>query len=505
MASDVGQIFKIGKDQESLVKPIQYREDRIAIPPEINSSVNFENFYGEPNTGRLVNISRFGLCFEINDQDSLAGVNTKVSKFVATVGDTQIYSGDVTIVGEYGSKSGSVMYGAVVETSTIDVDQVAAIIDLNSNIDFLRTTKKVLEISELVRPEFKILVADLNTLFQDLKAKLLLEQERVTKLGRTEQQKARLEEHAISLALSLYREEFHKIFSSFKAITDGFSGDETVLHKQYFRANFQHLVEGAPFLNRAQTKPLGYAGDYGLMVMLYEYHDVGKDLFGKFFHRLGCNEPAALANKNRVEYIGDLLIENYNSIDGAGQKKVDPFKITSVACGPAREIQIFLDAVEKRSAPVEIVLIDQEKSALDHATERLKTSNLGKPVRVKTFAEDAVLGIIKERAFVQEIIGSRFIICSGLFDYLSNRVAARLLESLYALVAAGGTLIVGNVSKQNPDRFSMDYFMDWNLILRDANDLRRLAAGVTAKWPEAKVEVASESLGINLFLHITKK
>ena len=72
------------------------------------------------------------------------------------------------------------------------------------------------------------------------------------------------------------------------------------------------------------------------------------------------------------------------------------------------------------------------------------------------------------------------------------------------LLAPGGTIMIGNVSINNPDKFSMDYFTEWNLILRSPQDLTNLVPSHISQLPGVKIEVASESLGINLFLKVTK-
>lgn len=483
-------------------KVIQFRENRVQIPEHFPGYIEIVTPGGEKIRGKILDISRFGARISVENLDCTirTGDQSLFAEFFLK--NNQIYSGNVSIVNESKIETSSVTFGICFDQEGIDPDQVRAILDIEGVSTSIASSKKLIELSSLVRPEFKILVADLNTLFQDLKLKLGEEENKINHSGASENHKKRLEEQVIKLALSLYTEDIHRLFEKFKAITEKLDFDSTIIHKRYFRCNFHPLVIGTPFVNRGFTKPLGHAGDYGLMVMLYDYADMGGNLFEKFFHRFCCNEPAAVANKNRVEYLGNLISEAYLEKG----KSLDDFKVTSIACGPAREIEIFLsDVNSNRTAPITVVCVDQEEQALAHAQSQLKPfSKTSNRTKIMFYQEDAILSLIKGKELCNQIADSQLIISAGLFDYLSDRVASRLVETMYKLLAPGGTLLVGNVSTTNPDRFSMDYFAEWNLILRNSRDMMNLLPLHIRDNPQVKCQVIAESLGINLFLHVTK-
>jgi extracellular factor (EF) 3-hydroxypalmitic acid methyl ester biosynthesis protein len=482
-------------------KVLQFRENRIVVPANVTSSAEFE-IDGEKVATKILDISRFGARVSCNNSDvSLrAGDTTIQSNF--SLNDTKIYSGRISVVNESRVNGLSVTFGIAFDEQGIDPDQIKAILDSDTLQSGLVTTKRLVEVSALVRPDFKILVADLNTLFQDLRMRLTEEESRIEQSATSPNHRKRLEEHAVNLAISLYVDDIHSLFSKFKQITDSLEFDESVIHKRYFRTNFHPLVIGSPFVSRSYNKPLGYAGDFGLMVMLYEYQDEGRSLFEKFFHRFSCNEPAAVANKNRVEFLANLLSETYGSYKQNGENK---FKVSTLACGPAKEVELFLSDIEANSeTPISIVCVDHESQALQYAQSRLKPY-VGKKKTLTTsfFQEDVILSLIKGKGVSTEIEGSDVIVCAGLFDYLSDRVAGKLIEAMHRLLNPGGSLFIGNVSVDNPDRFSMDYFAEWNLVLRSSQDLHSLVPKHVLDQA-AKVEVISESLGINLFLKLTK-
>jgi len=55
---------------------------------------------------------------------------------------------------------------------------------------------------------------------------------------------------------------------------------------------------------------------------------------------------------------------------------------------------------------------------------------------------------------------------AGLFDYLSDRLAARLLAGMLALTRPGGTVLIANFLPDAADRGYMEMVMDWWLIFR---------------------------------------
>jgi extracellular factor (EF) 3-hydroxypalmitic acid methyl ester biosynthesis protein len=97
------------------------------------------------------------------------------------------------------------------------------------------------------------------------------------------------------------------------------------------------------------------------------------------------------------------------------------------------------------------------------------------------------------------------IVCAGLFDYLPDRVASRMIEQLMRELKPGAMLLIGNVSSEHPNRTSMEYFMEWVLQLRSSEDLVRLVPERLRTEGEFTVQVVGEPLGINLFLRVTRR
>jgi extracellular factor (EF) 3-hydroxypalmitic acid methyl ester biosynthesis protein len=491
------------KADETPVRPgLRYRENRIVIPDGVRCVLKWRDYYGQEVVAQVLDVSRYG-CRAVLPKDSESNrLFTKIKRAEIEVDSAIAYKGALTFVNERQEENGSISMGASFEQGGCDLDAFAAATGHQINLDSDLQRFQIL--SENVKPEFKILAADLNAILQEIKLKLEREESRVAEAAHSENYRARLEERVINVAMSIYRPILQNYLTRFQEISNGLGLDEETLHKQYFRLNFQSLIRGTPFVDRGITKPLGYSGDYGMMVMLYEYADQGDTLFTRFFHRFVCSEPAAVANRNRVGFLSDILMEGYEKALKRGDKI---FSVASIACGPAREIFEFLTcgAIDPK-LPIKLVLIDSEEHALNYAHNRLKELGLPqKQVEMIFLKEDAVTGILKGKEFVSWLKSSNFIISAGLFDYLTERVAQRMIGELFHHLAPEGQLLIGNISKRSPDVFAMDYFMDWRLILRDEPDLLRLVNPEITSGRGGVADVISESLGLNLFLRLKRE
>jgi cyclopropane fatty-acyl-phospholipid synthase-like methyltransferase len=64
---------------------------------------------------------------------------------------------------------------------------------------------------------------------------------------------------------------------------------------------------------------------------------------------------------------------------------------------------------------------------------------------------------------------------AGLFDYLADEVAQRLLLRLHGMLRSNGRLLVANFTPDFHELAYMECFMEWPLICRDEARLRALA------------------------------
>lgn len=276
--------------------------------------------------------------------------------------------------------------------------------------------------------------------------------------------------------------------------------DEHAAHRAYAQHHLSHLFSLAPFIRRAQKKPLGYAGDYEMMNMLYRpTHGEGASLFAKVINLCAASEVAARANINRISFLTERLRAAVRRVRSEGGGRA---RLCSVGCGPAREIEVLLENEPELGPFLDVALVDQDTRAISFIERKL--TPLAKQTGAKLhFIRESVRRLLTGGGSLAHTLGQRHVIYSaGLFDYLSERSFAALLGALYGAIAPGGQLLVGNVDVSNPTRYFMEYFAEWFLVHRSRAQLLEQARLLRPAPVAARVE--SEPLGVNLFLVIEK-
>jgi len=267
------------------------------------------------------------------------------------------------------------------------------------------------------------------------------------------------------------------------------------LHKRYSQEELHPLYLSSPFIRRIYEKPLGYAGDYVMMNYIYEDGYEGDTTYNKLLHRYVLSLPATLANKNRKYYFKKRI---WSTI-----KKINNAKITSVACGPAREIIEVLTELPS-SIKCTFTLVDSEKLALEFIKDKIRTINnviRSKDVIINYVHRD-ILELMRESQMKKVIDNQDLIYAAGLIDYIKDRIATKIIEILYGCLRNGGVLIIGNVHSDNPSRACMEMLGEWVVIHRDEEGMMNLAKNITGA---TKIHTEREpTTGMNVFLIIDK-
>ncbi|WP_455220546.1 class I SAM-dependent methyltransferase [Kaarinaea lacus] len=261
---------------------------------------------------------------------------------------------------------------------------------------------------------------------------------------------------------------------------------------EFLRHKLHGLIYQAPFADRVYSKPLGYAGDFEMMNLIYRSENIGKTLFARCLQRYYINEPSAQAVRNRADYLANKII---NIVKQHADSPV-PVRILSVACGPAMEWQKLIPVLPD-NVQIEVDLLDQDQQALLSTQRQLKRllAIYPKPIKFR-YLNKAIKNIIIRGTDYKNYA---LVYSSGLFDYLSDSASAMAGASLHQCLKPGGQLIIGNFNVGNPNQMVMDYALDWPLIYRSKDDLNSLFKNL-----EGSILIESESLGINLFCVIIK-
>ena len=255
----------------------------------------------------------------------------------------------------------------------------------------------------------------------------------------------------------------------------------------------------APWMHRARHKPFGYPGDYEVMDFVYERPFEGPTLFAKALSLAFLQTKPALA----VRYRKDLMKRQLHACLAARAGRKEPVRILSIAAGPAQELYELLSEVDDLPAPLEIVLFDQDKSALAHAYRRLRpviASRWQGRANV-VFLNESIKRLLRDDALFANFDKFDYVYSVGLFDYLQPVTAMRLARNLYGTTAPGGAVYIANMV-QHPGRWFMEQHLEWTLIYRSREELR--AIGQRAA-PQARIRILEEETGVNPFIEMARE
>lgn len=258
-------------------------------------------------------------------------------------------------------------------------------------------------------------------------------------------------------------------------------------HRSFVQSALHPLIMRAPFVFRTYTKPLGYAGDYQMVNQILDDPRQGPNTYFQMVNTIFLQTALAIAHRNRIDILVDFLKRMANSALRTGRT----FRILNIGCGPAIEIQRFLQTYPVPEI-LSFELVDFSEETLTWTREKLTSvvKQTGKQVTIN-YVQDSVHQLIKRKIDPSCEDERKFdaVYCAGLFDYLSDKVCARLLEYFAARTLHGGALLITNVHPNNPEKSGMEHLLEWYLIYRDEEKIAQL--------------VPSESIARNIWLDTT--
>jgi extracellular factor (EF) 3-hydroxypalmitic acid methyl ester biosynthesis protein len=347
-----------------------------------------------------------------------------------------------------------------------------------------------------VAPDYKNSVADLQHFLTDFR--LWIEQ---VESGFPEKLSAAAERE---IAEGIARSSFPAVDALFEKYEQAASRVERGLeaaHQVYARRQLQPLLLCAPFAHRAVTKPMGYAGDYGIVNMILDDPHQGDSLYAKILHRWFVAQPPAAAHRNRVNYLTARLHEETLRAMRLPGKKM---RVYNVGSGPAKEVQDFM-AQHAIADHADFTLVDFNEETVVFAQSTLTAARSKSNRQTQlNFVKKSVAQVLRSEGKVHNrTVEQQFelVYCAGLFDYLTDAVCQEFMNVLYDMVAPGGLLVVTNVDAGNPIKHWLGYVLEWHLIYRTSAEMLALRPAA-ADAEDARV--VSDPTGVNVYLEVRK-
>jgi extracellular factor (EF) 3-hydroxypalmitic acid methyl ester biosynthesis protein len=443
----------------------------------------------------LLRLAPHLVVFEVPGCDLVLQTSEVLTEFQIIVRERTLYSGRAVIKAVV--DTGLVLVcEAVLEDSWLDVASYAAgrgpawlQVEFNT---FVKQWQKYYR----VLPEYKVVVADLQTFLSDLR--LWLEQ--MTMGIGTPTPAQRLEvENEIALGLrSHVTSALSNIFERFEAVSGKVDEDLVSTHRAFAQRQLHPLLLCGPFIRRCFVKPLGYAGDYEMMNMIVRNGMEGTSLYARLVNAYMLDQAPARAVRNRVGYLTERIFEETARVSRLGRIA----NIYNVACGPALEVENFI-AEQALSDRAQVRLLDFNEETLNFAAGRINEAKrrYGRMTEVE-LVKNSVHSLLKAQGKTGP--GERrydLIYSSGLYDYLGDRVCRALNSYLYEQLSPGGLLVIGNFNTSNPIQWQMAHALEWFLIYRDT---RQMTSLVPNQVPSGNFTIRAESTGTNIFLEMRK-
>jgi extracellular factor (EF) 3-hydroxypalmitic acid methyl ester biosynthesis protein len=443
----------------------------------------------------LLRLTRFVAAFEVYSPGVVLRTSEVLNPFRIVLRNRTIYSGRAVVRSLVNASMMTICEVTLDENSWSDLEFALEMLQdgrLRTEFrNFMREWQKLYRIL----PEFKVVIADMQSFMADLR--LWLEQVELGIRSSPSGDRVRLEEDVVGQLKESVVPTVNELFDRFEAIASTVEEELKPVHMLFAKRQLHPFLLASPFVYRTFTKPLGYAGDYEIVNMMFRNPCEGGSLFAKMINAYALQLPPIIAHRNRIARLCERLVEENHRVARLGR----PFRVYNLGCGPAQEIQQFL-AREDLPARSEFVLADFNDETLAHTDSRLNDLK-------NRFHQDTSIKLVKKTAHqfikqsgrsIQHPESDRYdmIYCAGLFDYLSDKVCRKLMEVFYDMLLPGGVLLATNVD-DHPSKNEMEYFLDWHLIDRSTTKMISLAP---ARAGRDNVQAVREPAGVNIFIEV---
>jgi SAM-dependent methyltransferase len=244
-----------------------------------------------------------------------------------------------------------------------------------------------------------------------------------------------------------------------------FEADVYRLKKIFDKRYRQNFLCGE-YIKWVYNKPYGYSGDFKIIDDIYQNQvkTTGFDrLWDSWFQQLAAAVSVRVRKNDFKNYIADFIKNRHGG-------KV---RIMNLASGPAREIKELADADDTAGflENVNFDCYDFDIRAIEHARRILG------PQKNVNFLQKNAIRLALKKNITDEIEHKYDLIYStGLFDYLDERIAMRLVSNLKKLVKPGGVIMISNALDKysTPSPTWMEWIGEWYLIYRTENEFKNI-------------------------------
>lgn len=464
-----------------------------STPSTAENEVTFQTADGREMSARLTRLTRHAATFAANDFTATLRTSEVLANFKITTGSRVIYFGRA-VVSNVLHAGDSLLCEAKLDDLGAETAFFLPAAGADENLpEAYETFFQAWQNNYQLSSEFKVLVADVESYLTGVRHWLeQMEFGLKTPGDKAAQERAILETIApkIIAAFNGQHQRFEEMIAALPPAARG-------AHQDFVRRHWHKLFLPSPFGHRTYHKPIGYAGDYEMMNMIYRNQPEGRSLYEKLIHLLLVSQWPAKSVRNRVAHLGENILNETARVARTGKTA----RILNVGCGPAKEIQDFLQNTQL-SNQADFMLIDFNEETLLHAGQKLVEAKrqFARSTEIRT-EQISVYELLK-RTQRRSAGAEKFdlIYCAGLFDYLAPDTCRALMELWHDSLSPGGLMLVANMTDTKPFRHFIEFVLDWQLIYRNSAEILSLVP----EHCRETTRVIAEPASVNLFLHTRK-
>jgi SAM-dependent methyltransferase len=244
-----------------------------------------------------------------------------------------------------------------------------------------------------------------------------------------------------------------------------------------------------PFVHHSAMRPRGYPGDAELLDYIYGCDNVRPMIErasdrGRRLHEFDRSTPAPAAVRNRSQ----MAAAEVERMACSGMQP----HVLSIACGHLREAH-HLPSLSA-GALGRYVGLDQDSQSLDFVRNAWGAYGVeGHQCDAKALLRNGIAGIGK----------FDFIYSLGLYDYLSDAAARRLLSTAVDMLRPGGKVWIANFTDDTSCAGYMEAVMDWWLVYRSEDRMHALTERID-RGKIASERTFREAEGNVVFLELVR-
>jgi extracellular factor (EF) 3-hydroxypalmitic acid methyl ester biosynthesis protein len=267
--------------------------------------------------GTVADLSIHGLGLLVTDTSQLGSLvlaGDRLPSVIVSAGDRVIHEG-AAVVRRVSEQPGHLSVGLELEAPGLDLSEVYR---QGARKGLAQRWARVHQVARYadISPDFKAWVASLRAYLGSVQA--FLDREEGLLSAEDQTTRRSLEAELLDLVAPDVAGEMSSATERLAILVKDLSDEEHAVYRAFCLLHLGAFFRCSPFMRRAHEKPLGYAGDYEMMNMLYRDPAEGQTLFGKVLNLYATREAAAQANINRLDFIA-RKIERAAEAAGGGR------------------------------------------------------------------------------------------------------------------------------------------------------------------------------------------